>query len=263
MKTLLSLFDYSGNWSEPFFQARWNVIPWDIKLADFMDINLLEDAETVLDMFENVDGILAAVPCTDFAVSGAQYWKQKDEDGRTEQSMEYVRQVLRLVDLFLPTDFEYYDDPDNTFFWAMENPVGRLSKLFPELGKPYYFNPFEFAGYLNLSEKDIKKLDRIRTKNGISVTTQEAEFIARCEAYTKKTGLWGDFNRDLIKKEIQPVRACTQGSPLQRLGGKNDKTNELRSYTPTGFAQAFYEAQIGYQAGNDFIEISEQQLSLF
>ncbi len=77
MKTLLSLFDYSGTWSEPFAQGGWNVINWDIKLSELMDINHIDLVETALDLFEDVDGILAAAPCTDFAGCGAQYWPQR------------------------------------------------------------------------------------------------------------------------------------------------------------------------------------------
>lgn len=238
MKTILSLFDYSGQWSEPYFNAGWDVITWDIKLAEFMDINSIELAETALDLFEDVDGILAAVPCTDFAVSGAQYWKQKDSDGRTAKSVQLVNQVERLVDLFTPTDPNF----EGSFFWCMENPVGRIQKLFPYLGKPFYFNPCDFAGYLNLTSPDHNELDRIRRKDGNSVTREEIEFVLQCEAYTKKTGLWGDFNRNLVKNSIEPVRVCKQGSPMQLYGGKSDKTKELRSITPLGFATAFFNA---------------------
>ena len=91
MKTLLSLFDYSGNWARPFAENGWNVILWDIKhtcnqFDKFKDIN---DAcadyfyEYIFDNFGTVDGILAAVPCTEFAVSGARWFKEKDTDGRT------------------------------------------------------------------------------------------------------------------------------------------------------------------------------------
>jgi len=38
-----------------------------------------------------IDAILAAPPCTDFASSGAQYWPEKDRDGRTAYSLELVR----------------------------------------------------------------------------------------------------------------------------------------------------------------------------
>ena len=31
MKTILSLFDYTGNWSEPYRQAGYNVIQQDLK----------------------------------------------------------------------------------------------------------------------------------------------------------------------------------------------------------------------------------------
>jgi hypothetical protein len=244
MKTLLSLFDYSGAWSEPFAAAGWNVIQWDIKLGEFMDINLIDSAETALELFENVDGILAAVPCTDFTKSGAQYWKAKDEDGRTWSSLQLVKQVEKLVDLFRPTDPDY----DGGFFWAVENPVGRIAKLAPGLGKGYFFHPYEFAGYMDLSAKDLQRLDKIRAKNGIGVTAAEARFIERTNAYKKQTGLWGEFNRELIKRPVDPVRACAQGGPTQRFGGKSDKAKEDRSYTPLGFARAFYEANKDYAA---------------
>jgi len=238
MPTLLSLFDYSGNWSEPFAKAGWQVIQWDIKLSEFMDINLLDSAETALEEFENVDGIIAAVPCTDFTNSGAQYWQIKDEDGRTVKSLELVNQVRRLADLYRPTDEEYTEP----FFWAIENPVGRLTKLVPGLGKPYYFNPYDFAGHTEPTAAELAELDRIRAKDGKDVTKEELELVLATNAYSKKTGLWGEFNRDLAKMPIAPVKCSAQGSYTQRYGGKSDKTKELRSNTPMGFAYAFYEA---------------------
>ena len=44
MKTILSLFDYSGNWSLPYEEAGHNVIRIDKKLdppIDILDINIL------------------------------------------------------------------------------------------------------------------------------------------------------------------------------------------------------------------------------
>lgn len=197
-KTVLSLFDYSGNWSRPYRDAGANVVQLDIKLG--VDINKLNCAwlsENVLELYGTVDGILAAPPCTDFAVSGAQYWPTKDKSGQTEKSLELVRQVLRCVE---------YLKPD---WWAMENPVGRLNKLMPELAKygPWYFEPWWYG-----------------------------------DAYTKKTGLWGKFNRNLRRNEVTPVRACSQGSWIQKLGGKSERTKTLRSATPMGFAYAFFKA---------------------
>lgn len=242
MKNLLSLFDYSGNWSKPFAENGWNIMQWDIKIDEFMDINNIDTVETALDLFEDVDGILIAAPCTDFTVSCSQYWNMKDEDGRTAASMRLVEQSLKLVNLFTPTDPDY----DGTFFWVLENPVGRLPKLFPELGKGYFFNPCEFAGHLNPGPDVIEELAAIRAKNGIGVTKNEMRLVVEWNAYTKKTGLWGDFNRNLAKKPIEPVKCTAQGSFTQAYGGKSSKTKEARSNTPMGFAQAFFDANNDY-----------------
>jgi hypothetical protein len=200
MKTLLSLFDYTGNWALPYAEAGWNVILWDIKhtcdmFEYFSDIN---DAcadyfyENIFDNFGTVDGILAAVPCTDFAGSGARWWAGKDRDGSTQKSLELVYQTLRIVDLCMPD------------FWVIENPVGRLSKLVPHLGKPKYFQPYWYG-----------------------------------DPYTKKTGLWGEFKFPEPTNIVFPE----EGSKMwKKYGGKSERTKEARSETPMGFAYAFYES---------------------
>lgn len=40
-------------------------------------------------------------------------------------------------------------------------------------------------------------------------------------------------------RRLEPIRVCSQGSWVQRLGGKSERTKELRSMTPDGFARAF------------------------
>lgn len=238
MKRLLSLFDESGIICIPFHNAWWDTIQWDIKLDEFMDLNNIQLAETALDLFEDINGIIAFPPCTDFAGAGAQYWKAKDADGRTKKSLHLVYQVQKLVNLFRPTDPEY----EGSFFWAMENPVGRIAKLVPDLGKPFIFDPCDYAGYLHADDKVIsERLDKIRKKKGIGVTSAEANFVLQFNAYTKRTCLYGEFEIP-VKKRIEPVRCAPQGSPLQRLGGKSERTKELRSKTPEGFAEAFFQA---------------------
>lgn len=252
MKRVLSLFDYSGNWPEFFLQGGWDVVTWEKKAG--RDVNSLKSVETCIDLFEYVDGVLAAIPCTDFANSGAQYWRAKDLDGRTDASMELVKQTLRIVDLFTPTDPDY----NEPFFWSIENPVGRLGSLFPELPPPMYFHPYEFAGHLNLTSQDHNELDRIRCKDGVNITFDEVEFVIQCNAYTKKTGLWGLFNPDLTKRPVEPVKLCKQGSFTQRLGGNTAKTKEKRSITPLGFAKAYYEANKDFMAEQSLREVVYQ-----
>jgi len=96
--------------------------------------------------------------------------------------------------------------------WFLENPIGKMRRY---LGDPaLIFDPCEYAGYLEDEE-------------------ERAE-----EAYTKRTLLWGHFTTP-IKKPVPPVL----GSKMhRRYGGKSERTKELRSITPRGFARAFFEA---------------------
>lgn len=230
MKTILSLCDYSGRWVMPYDEAGYRIVRVDPKFGrinsasmlsrrhicvsltvqQFLNLATSPDrtpcfGETITLLPGDVHGILMAPPCTDFSISGAQYWPAKDQDGRTKASMEIIETCLAIVRYFKPT------------WWVLENPVGRLPELFPRtLGYPrMYFHPYEYAGLADEPEK---------------------------EAYTKKTGLWGIFNHRLEQKPVDPVRVCSQGSWIQKLGGKSERTKELRSLTPIGFARAFFAA---------------------
>lgn len=197
-KVILSLFDYSGNWPSFYKAAGYDVYSVDIKHeTDILDL----DVERDILPLGKIHGILAAPPCTDFSGSGAQYWKVKDADGRTASSLALVHKSLEII------------DKTNPVFWALENPVGRPPTLVPKLGKPWYFNPHEFAGWL---------------------CGEDAER----ERYTKRTGLWGSFNRP-EKAALTVVPGC---DPIMSLGGKSERTKELRSMTTLGFAKAFFEA---------------------
>jgi hypothetical protein len=115
-RVVLSLFDTSGEWSQPWQDAGYEVHRFDIQ--DGMDVNdfSVEYLTETLGI-ERADVILAAPPCTDFSRSGAHAWKAKDADGRTEASVELVRQTLRTIEFFRPS------------VDALENPVGRIAKL--------------------------------------------------------------------------------------------------------------------------------------
>tara|TARA_Y100001963_G_scaffold159841_1_gene265611 strand:+ start:284 stop:1105 length:822 start_codon:yes stop_codon:yes gene_type:complete len=210
---VLSLFDATGEWVRPYYEAGHNCMAIDIQSSgeyseyrvgqddsiDVSDINIewFFDQPEMSEYYSRIDVLLAAPMCTHFCSSGAQYWPQKDSDGRTEEHLELVYQTLRTVEFLKPS------------VWCIENPVGRLNKLIPELADvgPWYIQPHHYG-----------------------------------DPYTKKTGLWGRFSRDLPRNDVEPIRACDAGSWLMQLGGSSDKTKKLRSTTPQGFARAFFEA---------------------
>jgi hypothetical protein len=189
-RLIVSLFDFSGEWSRPYREAGYRVIQVDLKLGD--DVRLMEY------IAEPVYGVLLAPPCTDFAGSGAQYWPAKDANGATAESLALVDAGLRIVALHRPK------------FWVLENPVGRLNRW---LGPPrFIFNPCDYG-----------------------------------DAYTKKTCLWGDFNSPFKANRVEPVFVTAGNGDryapmMMATGGKSERTKELRSATPPGFSQAFFEA---------------------
>ena len=120
-KVVLDLCGGTGAWSEPYRDAGYDV--HNITLPEY-DVRKYVPPE-------NVYGILAAPPCTHFSVSGAQYWKEKDKDGRTFEDITILTACLMLIAKSQPV------------FWAIENPVGRMRKL---LGNPsLIFHPCDFG----------------------------------------------------------------------------------------------------------------------
>jgi hypothetical protein len=185
-RNVLSLFDHSLNWSKPYREAGYTVycidkkdgndiLTWDYKFLPRGGVKI----------------ILIAMPCTDYALSGAKHFSRKDADGTTEKSQEILRKVKEILGYFQPD------------IWCLENPMTRIHKLNPWLGKvKFKFNPYDFE-----------------------------------DGCQKQTWLFGKFNN--------PVKTPgkNQGNWMfTNLGGKSERTKELRSITPLGFAYAFYEA---------------------
>jgi len=198
-RLIISLYDYTGNWAEPYVKAGYPVMMLDKKIeGDILDFELLEEWFDHNEPY--VYGVLAAPPCEDFAGSGARWWSEKDkEKARLEESIHRVEVVLMLVNLFKVYKREC---EGNFHFWVMENPVGRIERLVPEI-KPYRKHSFDPADY--------------------------------GDPYTKKTILWGEFNDKLPKAPVLPV----YGSAIHKMSSTH---KAQRSATPKGFAQAFFKA---------------------
>lgn len=121
-RTILSLCDHSGSWSQPYRDAGYDVMQLDLKLGH--DVRLLSKPEA------RIHGILAAPPCTHFARSGAPHWATKGEAAILE-GLSVVDACLRIVTVCRPE------------WWVLENPIGRLKDY---LGEPAFrFDPCDFG----------------------------------------------------------------------------------------------------------------------
>ena len=121
-RVVLSLFDRTGHWAQPWADAGYQVHCFDIQSDREMGDVMKFGVEFFADYFGMFDGcdihtILAACPCTDFAVSGARHFAAKDHDGRTRQSIELVNKTAQTIEFFKPN------------VWAIENPVSRIERL--------------------------------------------------------------------------------------------------------------------------------------
>jgi hypothetical protein len=58
------------------------------------------------------------------------------------------------------------------------------------------------------------------------------------DPWTKRTCLWGDFSTALPRTPVE----ASEFWGWRKLGGKSERTKELRSATPPGFAEAFFSA---------------------
>lgn len=120
-KIILDLCGGTGAWSKPYRDAGY-----DVRLVTLPEY----DVRTYTPP-DNVYGILAAPPCDHFSGSGAQFWKQKDLDGRTDDAISIVNACMSII------------KKCNPVFWCLENPVGRLYRW---IGKPrMYFNPCDYG----------------------------------------------------------------------------------------------------------------------
>ena len=121
---ILDLCGGTGAWSKPYLDAGYEVIRVD--LEDGKDVRLLEFGT----LNREIQGILAAPPCTHLALSGARWWSEKGTIALLE-GLSVVDACLRVVIVGKPK------------WWVLENPVGRLVNF---LGSyKLIFNPCDYG----------------------------------------------------------------------------------------------------------------------
>ena len=229
-KHVISLYDYTGEALKPWAMAGYQCLAYDIqhdiphyeefegggridyKYADLHNIGTLDKIYDSLSGKE-VTFAMAFPVCTDLAVSGASHFKRKRERDPLFQR-KASNYAIWCAELFDALDCPYF----------IENPVSVLSTLWR---KPdYSFHPFEYGGYIEPDQAEHPKWP---------------DYIAPMDAYPKKTCLWtGGYFTMPDKSPVEPETGHSRQH--LKLGGKSQKTKNIRSATPRGFAQAVFNA---------------------
>lgn len=224
-KVVYSLFDGSGLMVLPWAEAGYQCFCFNAESGDHGAYEnrarhpLITYVDCWIDKNFNPEGhysdlchpipapdiIFSFSPCTMLAGSGEQH----------ERTDEEIQEALENV-LIVETLGNKYGVP-----WMLENPVGKLSMLWR---KPnYYFHPWEYGAHLR---------------------PEEGSFHPKmpfCDAYTKKTCIW--CGNGFIMPPKNPVKEYQNWFwGWKSLGGKSQKTKQLRSLTPRGFARAVFKA---------------------
>jgi hypothetical protein len=145
--TVVSLFDYSGEMVKPWAERGHECYCVDIKHSQYhteggihyipADLRSEDPAELVPD---DADVVFAFPPCTNLAVSGARWFKQKGLEGLSD--------AIELVEV--ATKFCSEDTP-----YMVENPVSVLSSYWRD--PDHIFHPYEYDGYTDSDERYSKK----------------------------------------------------------------------------------------------------------
>jgi hypothetical protein len=217
MRIILDLCGGTGSWAKPYKDNGYNVRT--LTLPDF-DVEKWKDDYEFIKLLQSntVHGILAAPPCTMFSI--ARNDKTAIEPRDLRKGIKTVQACMDIIHecLYNP----YHVSKNSLQFWALENPASGYLKRF--LGTPpFIFDPSEYG-----------------------------------DNHTKKTALWGMFNEPkkttkaitLKGDENNYVKSVEKYFDEKKHlipEGYREKTGlsmrtVVRSITPQGFAQAFFEA---------------------
>lgn len=200
-KIILDLCGGSGSWSRLYQKAGY-----DVRLITLPDYDVCTYQPP-----EDVYGILAAPPCTEFSVLNC---KAEARDRKPEVGLVVVTACLRIIAQCKP------------MWWAMENPVGYLREY---MGKPTLtFQPWEYG----------------------DPWTKRTDIWGDFTPPSKLYQSWDDVPDKLLlyarPGRCKPNFAYLHKSAQQlipQLEWASPKTDaDFRAITPPGFAEAFFQA---------------------
>uniref|UniRef100_A0AB39ABW8 DNA methyltransferase n=2 Tax=unclassified Caudoviricetes TaxID=2788787 RepID=A0AB39ABW8_9CAUD len=230
MKKAIFLYDYTGIMAKPWADNGYQCWLFDgqhpsgitqdgniLKAGMWFDAyNTHQHVNTIIEMVgDGVEIVFGFPECTDMAVSGAAHFERKRQANQAFQAE--ACELARLV---------MYVGNAIGCKWAAENPVSVLSSLWRK--SDFQFHPYEYGGYL--PENDVHPL--------------YPEYLPPRDAYGKKTCIWhGNWFIEPERKPVKIVNSVGQGQSdaHNKLGGKSQKTKNIRSATPRGFAEAVFK----------------------
>lgn len=121
-KTILSLYDFSGNWAKPYRDNGYEVIQVDIS-RNKIDSRLMK-----FEVGRNIYGILAAPPCTYFSQA-----RRVPTDNELLIGLSTLDVIFRMVAIHNPK------------FYCIENP--EKSRIWRYIGKPKQTILLSWYGY--------------------------------------------------------------------------------------------------------------------
>lgn len=209
-KIILDLCGGTGSWSRPYNEAGY-----DVRLVTLPD----GDVRTYQPP-DNVYGILAAPPCTEFSL--AKGGLKRDFEG----GLEIVEACLHVI--------WKCRIQRKLAFWAMENPKGFLRQF---LGVPkYQFEHWEF-------DKDAKMYKPTDLwgwfHEPVKTVFERPKIPYQCTKKGRKQAAWYDKRPSRIGVACWLTKTqMTMDDPDLR----NLDRAALRAITPRGFAEAFFKA---------------------
>jgi len=235
---VLSLYDFTGEALKPWADAGYECYAYDIQhdpheitkeysqqhkdgSIEYRHIDLHNHSNLagLYRLFEHQNVVfgMAFPVCTDMAVSGAAHFKRKAEVDPDFQSkaVSYARWCGEL-----------FEDIGVPYF--VENPVSVLATKWRK--SDHSFHPYEYGGYIPYSE---------------ATHPRWPEYIAARDAYKKKTCLWtggGFVMPTKVAVDFEGYHGNGYSTAMMKLGGKSQRTKDIRSATPRGFANAVLSA---------------------
>lgn len=203
-KIILDLCGGTGSWSRP-----WKLAGYDVRNITLPDYDVRSYIPP-----NNVYGVFAAPPCTEFSVCNC---KAEMRSRDFDKGLEIVDACLKIIEQCKPV------------FWALENPRGYLRKY---LGKPTLtFQPWEYGDAWT------------------KATDIWGQFILPSKLYMK----WEDVPNKLEIYQrpgrSKPNFAFLHKSAFKKIpqlqwGGVPETDAAFRAITPPGFAWEFYKSNM-------------------